>query len=228
MSFADLLSADESELAEHYASPAEHLADGWVHAIGIVLGAIGGGVLFTLALANGGLSIASSVALYALCIILMLACSAVYNLTRPSPARRVLRRLDEAAIFLMIAGSYTPFVIKLLPDAQEPFAVTAVWAMALAGAAGKVLRPELSDKFWCFVYLGYAWLSVLLVGPTAMALPLISLMLLAVGGVIYSAGVAIYLNHAIPYRRAIWHGMVVVAAATHYAAVFTGVVLPPA
>lgn len=228
MSFADLLSADESELEEHYATPAEHLADGWVHAIGIVLGAIGGGVLFTLALANGGLSIASSVALYALCIILMLACSAVYNLTRPSPARRVLRRLDEAAIFLMIAGSYTPFVIKLLPDAQEPFAVSAVWAMALAGAAGKVLRPELSDKFWCFVYLGYAWLSVLLVGPTAMALPLISLVLLAVGGVIYSAGVAIYLNHAIPYRRAIWHGMVVIAAATHYAAVFTGVVLPPA
>lgn len=226
MSLAALLVADETELAEHYPSRAEHRADGLVHAFGILAGAVGGAFLFTIALNESGLSLASTVALYALCIVLMLAASALYNLTRPSPARRVLRRLDEAAIFVMIAGSYTPFVIKLLPDAQEVWAVSLVWAAALAGAAGKVLRPELSDKFWCFVYLGYAWLSVLLVGPTALTLPVISLALLAIGGVIYSLGVIVYLNHALPFRRAIWHGMVVLAAASHFGAVFTGVVAP--
>jgi len=228
MAIADLLMADEAELAEHYPTRAEHAADGWVHAIGIALGVVGGGVLFALALAKGGMSIPSAVALYALCVVMMLACSAVYNLTRPSPARRLLRRLDEAAIFLMIAGSYTPFVIKLLPPGLEAWAVGAVWAMALAGAAGKLLATQLSDRFWCFVYLGYAWFSVALVGPTALQLPLVSLVLLAAGGVIYSAGVLVYLNHALPYRRAIWHGFVVVAAATHYAAIVTGVVLPVA
>lgn len=225
MSFAELLAADETELEEHYPSRAEHRADGFVHAIGIVLGAIGGAILFAVALRQAGVSIASSVALYALCIVMMLACSAVYNLTRPSAARRVLRRIDEAAIFLMIAGSYTPFIIKLLPASSEMLAVAAVWVMALTGAAGKVLRPELSDRFWCFVYLGFAWLSALLVGPTALHLPLISLALLAGGGVVYSAGVIVYLNHALPFRRAIWHAMVVLGAAAHYAAVLTGVVL---
>jgi hemolysin III len=228
MAFADLLMADETELREHYPSRAEHAADGLVHAIGIGLGVIGGGVLFALAMMHGGMSIASSAALYALCVILMLACSAIYNLTRPSRARRLLRRMDEAAIFVMIAGSYTPFVIKLLPENLEWWAVGAVWAMALAGAAGKVLAANLGDKFWCLVYLGYAWCSVALVGPTALTLPPVSLALLAAGGVIYSAGVLVYLNHAIPFRRAIWHTFVVVAAATHYGAIVTGVVLPMA
>ncbi len=227
MSLSHLFAPDEAELAEHYPNPAEHRADGIVHAVGIVLGAIGGAVLFALALTEGGLSIASAVALYALCIVLMLTASALYNLTRPSPARRLLRRLDEAAIFLMIAGSYTPFLIKLMPDSSEWFAVGAVWAGALAGVAGKVLRPDLSDRFWCLVYLGFSWLSVALIGPTALELPTLSLMLLAGGGVIYSAGVLIYLNHALPFRRAIWHGLVVTAAAAHYGAVFFGVVLHP-
>lgn len=226
MSFADLLAADDSELEEHYPTRAEHTADGLVHAVGILLGLIGGAALFAVALTHGGMALSSAVALYALCIVLMMASSAIYNLTRPSPARRVLRRLDEAAIFLAIAGSYTPFVIALVPDANEVFAVSTIWAAALAGAAGKVLLPQITDRAWCFVYLAFAWVSVALVGPTALQLPLISLILLAAGGAIYSLGVLIYLNHALPYRRAIWHGMVVMGAAAHYAAIFTGVVMP--
>ena len=90
-----------------------------VHAVGIVAGAVAGGALFTAAVRYGGVPIATGVALFALCVLLMLACSAIYNLTRPSRARRVLRRIDEAAIFLMIAGSYTPFIIKLLPEFEK-------------------------------------------------------------------------------------------------------------
>ncbi|MGE3142306.1 MAG: hemolysin III family protein [Hyphomonadaceae bacterium] len=226
MTIADLLATDESELREHYPSRAEHAADGIVHAIGIALGAVGGAALFALALSRGMAPVASAAALYALCLMLMLACSAIYNLTRPSPARRVLRRLDEAAIFLMIAGSYTPFLIKLLAPGYDMAAVAVVWLLALAGAAGKVLRPELSDRFWCAVYMAFAWLSALVIGPTAARLPLLALALLAAGGVIYSLGVLIYLNHGLPFRRAIWHALVLIAAASHYAAVFTGVVLP--
>src|SRR5262249_38487369 len=115
MAFADLLVADEQELAEHYPTPVEKTADGIVHAVGIIAALVGGGLLVAVALVNRGVPMATAGAIYAMCLMAMLAASAVYNLTRPNRYRRVLRRLDEAAIFLMIAGSYTPFTIKLLP-----------------------------------------------------------------------------------------------------------------
>ncbi|MET0181422.1 MAG: hemolysin III family protein [Caulobacterales bacterium] len=225
MSIADLLVSDETELAEHYATPAERHADGLVHAVGLLLALIGGALMLHAAFMRD-VPILSAVAIYALCSMLMLAFSAVYNLTRPSPARRLLRRIDEAGIFLMIAGSYTPFAIKLLPPGIDLTVVTCVWIAALTGAAGKVLRPDLSDRFWCYVYLGFAWGSVLLVGPTLLALPMLSIALLIAGGVAMSLGVPIYLNHTLPFRRAIWHALVIVGAAAHYGAIFFGVVSP--
>jgi hemolysin III len=220
MSIADLLVAEEHELAEHYPNEAEHAADSFVHAFGMTLALIGGGILFVIALIHGGSTIASAVAIYALCVMLMLACSGLYNLTRPSPHRRLLRRLDEAAIFLMIAGSYTPFVIKLWPHYWDIAATAFIWICAFAGAAGKVLAPQLSDRFWCFVYLAFGWLAVIVIGPAAMHLSTIALGLLLACGIVYSGGVFVYLNHALPFRRALWHALVVVAAALHYSAVF--------
>ncbi|MGE0827792.1 MAG: hemolysin III family protein, partial [Hyphomonadaceae bacterium] len=105
-------------------------------------------------------------------------------------------------------------------------AVTAgVWALALSGAAGKVLWTQLSDRAWCLIYLAFGWLSVIILGPIALSLPPIALGLLAVSGLIYTGGVALYLNHALPYRRALWHACVVVGAAGHYGAVLFGLVL---
>jgi hemolysin III len=220
-----LLKADEGELAEHYPSRAEHTADGLVHAVGLAAALIGGGLLVAEALSNRGVPMATASALYALCMMAMLAASAVYNLTRPSPARRLLRRLDEAAIFLMIAGSYTPFTIKLLPPDFALWVTLAIWAAALTGAAGKVFWTGLSDHAWCLVYLAFGWLAVLVLGPVAPTLPPLAFWLLVGAGAIYSGGVVLYLNHALPFRRAIWHGCVVLGAAGHYAAVLLGLVL---
>ncbi len=155
----------------------------------------------------------------------MLAASAAYNLTRPSRYRRVLRRIDEAAIFLMIAGSYTPFTIQLLPP-QFAIAVTiAIWLMAFAGAAGKVFYTALSDRAWSFIYLAFGWLAVLVLGPVVPTLPPLAIVMLIVAGVTYSGGVLLYLNHAIPFRRALWHACVIIGAAGHYGAVLYGLVL---
>ncbi|MBL8536270.1 MAG: hemolysin III family protein [Hyphomonadaceae bacterium] len=225
MALADLLTADEHELAEHYPNRREHAADGIVHAVGIAAALIGGGVLVAMALFTRGVPMATAGALYALCMTAMLAASAVYNLTRPSRYRRLLRRLDEAAIFLMIAGSYTPFTIKLLPPNFAIAVTAAIWALALAGAAGKVFWTHLSDKAWCLIYLAFGWLAVLVLGPVVPSLPLAAIILLAVAGVTYSGGVLLYLNHAIPFRRAIWHACVILGAAGHYAAVLAGLVL---
>ena len=226
MSLADLLAPDPEELVEHYPNRAEHAADSIVHAIGIIAALIAGGLLVGVALAYKGVPLATASAIYALCLMAMLAASAVYNLTRPSQARRVLRRIDEAAIFLMIAGSYTPFTIKLLPPEFALWVTAAIWLLAFAGAAGKVLWPQMSDRAWCVVYLAFAWLAVVVLGPLVTTLPLAALILLGVAGAIYSGGILLYLNHALPYRRALWHACVIVGAASHYSAVLIGLVLP--
>jgi hemolysin III len=228
MAFIDLFTADETELAEHYPSRGERTADLAVHLVGLIGGAIGAGVLFTIAATKGGLPLTTAIALYAACLMAMLACSAVYNLSRRSPARRVLRRLDEAAIFLMIAGSYTPFAMQLLPASLAATVTTGVWMAAFAGAAGKVIWPRIPDATWCAVYLAFAWIGVAFLFPAVQGLPILALMLLAVGGLVYSAGVLVYLNQKLPYRRAIWHGAVVVAAGLHYAAILTGLVMTSA
>lgn len=226
MSLADLLEPDEVELAEHYPNRREHAADGLVHAIGMLAALVGGGLLVAIALTNKGVPLATASAIYALCLMAMLAASAIYNLTRPSRARRILRRLDEAGIFLLIAGSYTPFTIKLLPPEFALGITVAIWVMAVAGAAGKVFLPQMSDKAWCLVYLAFGWLAVVILGPIVTTLPLAAIVLLAVAGAVYSGGVLLYLNHALPYRRAIWHLCVIVGAASHYSAILLGLVLP--
>jgi len=225
MNVACLLKPDETELAEHYPSPAERIADGAVHAIGLVLAAIGGAILLAMALTREGTSIAGAVAIYTVCVILMLACSAAYNLTKPSRARRLLRRLDEGAIFMMIAGSYTPLVIKLLPEQLEVLQVGAIWTTAFAGAAGKVLRPNWSDQVWTRLYVAFTALAMLPLAPIALQLlPPVSLCMLGLALVVYVLGTRIYLDHRARFRRAIWHTMVVAGAAAHYGALATGVV----
>jgi hemolysin III len=225
MSLARLLKPDAAELAEHYPSSAERIADGAVHAIGLALGMAGGAALFSMALTHDRPSIAGAVGLYTACTILMLACSAVYNLTKPSQARRLLRRLDEGAIFMMIAGSSTPLAIGLLPDIWQTLQVGAVWATAFLGAAGKVLRPNWSDQAWTQLYMAFTALAVAPLAPPAFELlPPVSLCMLGVAVAVYALGTRIYLNHKARFRRAIWHTMVVAGVAAHCIALATGVV----
>jgi hemolysin III len=226
MALADLLTPDAEDLAEHYPTPVEHAVDGAVHLVGMLAALFGGGVLVGNALVHRGVPLATASAIYAMCLMAMLAASAVYNLTRPNRHRRILRRLDEAAIFLMIAGSYTPFTMKLLPPEFALLATVAVWIGALAGAAGKVLWTHLSDRAWCVIYLAFGWLAVFVLGPAVPSLPPLAIGLLAVAGLTYSAGVLLYLNHALPFRRALWHACVIVGAAGHYGAILIGLVLP--
>jgi len=225
MSLGNLLAADDRELVDHYPNRAEHAADGIVHAVGILAALVGGGLLVAFALSYRGVPMATASALYALCMTAMLTASAAYNFSKPTVARRILRRIDEAAIFLMIAGSYTPFTIKLLPPDFALWVTVAIWVAALAGAAGKVFWTGLSDRMWCAVYLAFGWLAVLVLGPVAPTLPPLAFWLLVAAGLVYSGGVVLYLNHALPYRRALWHACVILGAAGHYAAVLLGLVL---
>ncbi|MGH7022561.1 MAG: PAQR family membrane homeostasis protein TrhA, partial [Caulobacteraceae bacterium] len=133
---------------------------------------------------------------------------------------------DHAAIFLMIAGSYTPFTTQSLTGVWAWGMTGAVWGLALAGAAAKLFLPGLARGFWVALYLGLGWAAVVALKPLLGAVSLAALILLAAGGLIYSLGVIVYVRRTLKFRRAIWHGFVVVAAAVQYAAVLLGVVLP--
>lgn len=218
---------DELDMIEHYQTPGERLADLWVHAVGLALAGVGGVILALLAAVHAGVGAVLATALYALCLVGMLTASTVYNLTRPCAARPVLRRLDEAAIFLMIAGSYTPFTTQRFEGGWAVGFTLLVWTIAFAGAGAKMLAPRLSDAFWSAVYVLFGWLAVVALKPMIETVHPLALGLLVAGGLIYTAGVFVFISPKVRFRRAIWHGFVVAGAGTHWAAVLVGVVLAP-
>lgn len=226
--FVQVCVPDELDMAEHYRSPAEKTADLIVHVVGLTLAAVGGIVLAVLAAIYSGVGAVLATAAYALCLIAMLAVSTVYNQTRPCAARPILRRMDEAAIFLMIAGSYTPFTTQRFEGAWAMGFTVLVWTVALAGVFTKLIAPRISDAFWSAVYVGFGWLAVLALKPLVDTVHPIALGLLVLGGLIYTAGVFVFISPQVKFRRAIWHAFVVTGATVHWAAVLVGVVLAPA
>jgi hemolysin III len=190
-----------------------------------------------LAAAFGSAADVATAAVYAAGMVAMFGCSAAYNLLpahRPDWHRRDwhrwrdwLQRFDHAAIFAMIAGTYTPFMRLLEPGWAVPLTAS-VWGVAGAGIAGKLWRPRrlaaLGRALSVPLYLALGWIGLIAIGPFTTSLAGPTLMLIGVGGVIYSAGVIFHLWHRLPYQNAIWHGFVLAAAAVHYAAVLTTVV----
>ncbi|MEO8813102.1 MAG: hemolysin III family protein [Caulobacteraceae bacterium] len=214
-------------MESHYPNLRERAADRRVHAVGLAAGALGGLVLLGVSLGLGRLGQAAAVGVYGLCLSAMFLASLAYNLALPR-RRPLLRRLDHAAIFLMIAGSYTPFTTQRLHGAWAWGMTAAVWVLAAIGAAGKLFLPGLGKNFWVALYLALGWIALIAVRPLIAGVAPIALGLLVAGGLIYSLGVVVYLDKARPFRRAIWHAFVVAAAAVHFAAIVTGVVLSPA
>jgi hemolysin III len=221
----DLFRLTEEYLAEHYPNRAEKVADGVVHGIGLGAAGVGALVLLICSVWRHDVSLAVATGLYAAGLIAMLACSTVYNLTRPSRARPFLRRLDEAGIFVMIAGSYTPFTALRFEGAWAISMTALVWALAAAGVVGKLLLPKIPEKAWTMVYISFGWVAVIAIKPLINGVGPTALILLAVGGLVYTMGAMLFLQPKLPFRRAIWHGFVVCAAAIHYAAIMTGVAL---
>lgn len=208
----------------HYPTPAAKCADLVVHIVGLTLALVGGIVLLVLAVRDGSISQVVGVSIYAAGVVAMLAFSTAYNFAKPQ-YRPILRRLDHAGIFLMIAASYTPFTTQALTGRWAWGMTIAVWSIAGLGALGKLFLPHIGRKLWVAVYVALGWLVVVALKPMIDALAWYALLLLVAGGLLYSTGVIFYVNKQLKFARAIWHGHVVAAAATHWTAVLVGVVL---
>ncbi len=208
----------------HYPTPAAKCADLVVHVIGLTLALVGGIVLLTLAVRAGSISAVVGVSIYGAGLLAMLAFSTAYNFAK-ARFRPRLRNLDHAGIFLMIAGSYTPFTIHNLSGAWAWGMTIAVWTIAGLGVVMKLTVPKVDRRLSLALYLSLGWLVVVALKPMIDHVAWYALLLLLIGGVLYSTGVIFYVNKRLKFSRAIWHGHVVAAAATHWAAVLLGVVL---
>jgi hemolysin III len=203
----------------------ERIADACVHGLGVAAGAAGALVLLITALHAGGPRLVVGVLVYAIGLIGMLACSALYNLAPPSMLKRRLRRFDHAAIFTMIAGSYTPFLLDRIGGALGLGLLALIWFAALAGALLAIAAPAWLRRVQVPAYLLLGWGVLAAGGRLVDALARPALVLLVAGGVIYTLGVVFHLWERLRYHNAIWHAMVLIAAGCHYAAVLVGVVL---
>ena len=164
------------------------------------------------------------VGIYGAGLLAMLSCSALYNLTPPSARKENLRRFDHAAIFLMIAGSYTPFLLNRIGGGWGWGMLGFIWSIAALGGSVALAAPRRFERAQLVAYLLLGWSMVVASGPVAARVTPSAILLLIVGGLFYSLGVPVHLARRLGFHNAIWHGLVLIAVGCHYAAVLVGVV----
>ena len=202
----------------HY-SRAEIIADGIVHAVGIVLAIAAGSTFLALAAFHAGPGEYIAAVFYVVSLLTVLSVSLTYNLWPVSwPAKWILRRFDHAAIYLLIAATYTPFLAQLDNSPLALPMIVVVWSAALAGIAIKMFLPGRYDRLAIVFYLAIGWSGVVLAGPLVETLPTTSVALLIAGGVVYSCGVIFFAWKGLRFHNAVWHGFVITGAGLHLAA----------
>lgn len=156
---------------------------------------------------------------YCIGLLAMIGCSALYHLARASRRRGLFRRLDHAAIFLLIAGTYTPFTLDGLFGADGQILLACIWALALVGVGLKLLLPPVLERVSIAIYLLMGWSGVTVLDVLLSAASRSALALLAAGGAFYTVGVVFHVWERLRFQNAIWHAFVLLGAACHYAAI---------
>lgn len=197
----------------------ERIADGTIHVIGVAASIVALPALIIIGFQTHTAIMVAGLAIYGLALVATFVCSAGYHFTVRPRVKEVMRRLDHAAIFLMIAGTYTPFVLIKMNNAWGYGLLAVVWTMAAIGIVLKLFFPRFLEGLSTALYLVQGWAVVIAWEPLHAALPVWVLTLLMVGGVLYTTGVVFHLWNRLPYQNAIWHGFVLSAASCHFAAV---------
>lgn len=186
-------------------STGEEIANSVTHGVAALLSIAGLVVMLSMMPVTAGAATITAAAVFGASMIFLYTASTLYHAIPNLRVKRILQVLDHSAIYVMIAGSYTPFCLVTLKGTMGTMLCIAVWSIAIAGI---ILQPVLMKRAeWlnCLLYLLLGWCVVLVFEPLMAALPSAGIWLLAAGGVVYSLGVIFYLWERIPYNHAIWH-----------------------
>ncbi len=198
-------------------SRAELLSDAAVHVIGVAGAMIAVPVLILAAVRSGDQATVAAASVYGICLIGMLAVSALNNMVQVSRHKALYRRIDQSAIYLKIAGSYTPFAV--LAGSHAVAFLAGVWGAAVTGALIRMLSARRLKWFSIGLYLAIGWAGVVVGGPVFAGVTHAGMTLIAVAGAVYTVGVAFFVWERLPFHNTIWHVFVLAASFLLYAAV---------
>lgn len=201
-------------------SVGEEIAHAVIHGLGVLL-SIGGLVLMvTFSALYGDAWHIVSTSIFGTTLILLYTASTLYHAIPNPEAKEVLRRLDHAAIYLLIAGTYTPFTLVSLPGNWGWPLFGLVWSIAIVGMALELAGNSRFKRLSLSLYLSLGWVIVIAANPMLKSVETGGLLLLLAGGLSYSFGVIFYVWKTLPYHHALWHLFVLAGSALHFFAVF--------
>ncbi len=198
----------------------EEIANATTHGVAAALSVAGLVLLIVNSVTHDASALAvTSAVVFGVSMIVLYLISTLYHAVPNRRAKRVLQVLDHSAIYLLIAGSYTPFCLVTLGGATGKVLCAVVWTIAIAGAALQPLLLKAADWLNCVLYLSLGWCVVFVIKPLFEALPSGGLWLLAGGGAAYTVGVIFYLLDRMPFNHAVWHLFVLAGTALQFFAV---------
>lgn len=204
---------------KHTQSLGEEIANSVSHGVGLLLALIAAPVLVLHAIQRGDGAGIVGASVFAATMVLLYITSTLYHALPPSRAKAIFRILDHSAIYLLIAGTYTPFALGVLRGPWGSSLLILVWGLALVGiglkATGGVGHPRLSTA----VYLAMGWLVVVAAKPLVVGIPLWGLFWLVTGGLVYTAGVGFFAAPRLRYSHFVWHLFVATGTSCHFVAV---------
>lgn len=198
----------------------EELANAITHGIGIALSIAGLALLVTMASLYGDAWHVVSGAIFGATLVLLYTASTLYHSFRQPDAKRLLRKFDHAGIFLLIAGTYTPFLLVSLRGAWGWSLFGVVWGLGLVGVALKFWLAGRFNLLSTLVYLGMGWIVLIALRPMLEAVPPGGLWLLLAGGLCYTGGTIFYLWKRLPYHHAVWHLFVLAGSICHWVSIY--------
>jgi hemolysin III len=207
-----------------YSQP-ERIVDAVVHIVGLTASIVAISVLAVMTFPGADIIDATGLGIYAFGLLAMLACSALYNMSSQGRWKSIYRRLDHAAIFLMIVGTYTPFALIAIGGRVGAGLLAFVWLVAVVGIAFKLVSPTRWERLSIATYLLLGWTIVVAIDPLLDSVSFAGIMLLLTGGILYSLGVVIHKWTRLPFHNAIWHIFVLMAASCHFVVVLTDVAM---
>ncbi len=197
---------------------AEEWANSITHGIGAVLSVIGLPVLIVIAVARGGISLIAGCSIFGGSLVIMYAASTLYHSFRKPRLKHILRIIDHSAIYLLIAGTYTPFVLLYFEGGWVWTLLCLEWGIALVGIVFKLFFTGRFSAVSTSVYVAMGWLVVVGLSPLLAAAPLGCVLWIVAGGLLYTGGVVFYVWRRLPFNHAIWHLFVLGGSVCHYLA----------